>query len=301
MKYELDDELQHNYWPTMPKCMLVYPVINLYLGVYKPKSDDRVNVRVLDIPGTPCKNYLMDVGTIEDDLPFIFYIHGGGALLEASETHYEIAKMYARSGKYRVVLVNYPLMPTYRYPVAIESIYATYLWVKEHAKQLKIDVEHSIVVGDSMGGNLSVALTRLLHDRKQNVPDALVLTYPVLDKNMNYESMRKYTDTPVWNSKLNVVFWNEYLKDIGNYPLKYASIMDEECLAYFPRTYVEVAEYDCLHDEGVAFVERLKEVGVETECQEVSKAPHGYEAAYKSELVKNLIEKRLQFMQGENT
>ncbi len=102
------------------------------------------------------------------------------------------------------------------------------------------------VTGDSAGGNIAGAVTVMLKDRKQDLPKGVMMIYPVLDKRMVTESMKKYTDTPIWDSRCNKLFWEMYLKDQDVSQTRYASISEINSLDFFPDTYIEVAEFDCL-------------------------------------------------------
>ena len=57
--------------------------------------------------------------------------------------------------------------------------------------------------GDSAGGALAAACT--LRSREEGKSDICfqMLIYPVLDARMKTESMKKYTDSPVWNAHLS--------------------------------------------------------------------------------------------------
>nr|WP_318718496.1 alpha/beta hydrolase fold domain-containing protein [uncultured Treponema sp.] len=43
--------------------------------------------------------------------------------------------------KCKVVMPDYRLLPKYRYPIAIEDCYNTYMWVLENAESMKIKKE----------------------------------------------------------------------------------------------------------------------------------------------------------------
>ena len=86
-----------------------------------------------------------------------------------------------------MILTDYRLLPKYRYPVAIEDCYNTYLWAVHNAEQININSDKIIVAGDSAGGAAAVAM--MLQDRKQLSPKGVLLIYPVLDRSMNAESM----------------------------------------------------------------------------------------------------------------
>ena len=78
--------------------------------------------------------------------------------------------------------------------------------------------------------------------------------------------------------------------------IEYASPMEAETLKNFPATYMEVAEYDCLRDEGIEFANRLKKERVQVELHEVKQACHGFETATKSSLSKVAMERRIKFL-----
>lgn len=61
--------------------------------------------------------------------------------------------------------------------------------------------------GDSAGGNLAIAVTLMAKRRGLPLPNAELLIYPVTDRRMETESMKKYTDTPMWNTRLNAKMW----------------------------------------------------------------------------------------------
>lgn len=110
------------------------------------------------------------------------------------------------------------------------------------------------------------------------------------------ESMKKYTDTPVWDSNLSKMMWNVYLGEKMPVPIQYASPMEAETLADFPKTYIEVAEFDSLKDEGVAFSQRLQAEGVSVELHEVKGACHGFEMALDSSIVQEAMQRRLKWI-----
>ena len=74
-------------------------------------------------------------------------------------------------------------------------------------------------------------------------------------------------------------------------------VMVTESLKCFPHTYIEVAEYDCLHDEGVAFAKILQTEEIPTELYEVTVACHGFETALKSTIVRDAMNRRIKWLQ----
>lgn len=110
--------------------------------------------------------------------------------------------------------------------------------------------------------------------------------------------MKHFTDTPIWDSNYDKLFWDMYLKGVENSQTKYASISEIEDLRFFPPTYIEAAEYDCLHDEEIEFVEKLKSQGVPVEIHDMKGTCHGYEIAIKSSIVEKCISWRVEWIRG---
>ncbi|MCR5774735.1 MAG: alpha/beta hydrolase [Lachnospiraceae bacterium] len=216
--------------------------------------------------------------------------------MRASNAHYEVAKWYVRQSNCKVVMPDYRLMPAYKYPVAIADCYNTYLWVLKHAGDLSVDKERIILTGDSAGGNIAGAVTAMSKDKGDPIPKGLMMIYPVLDKRMKTESMKRFTDTPIWDSRCTKLFWDMYLKDVDADRAKYASISEAKDISFFPDTYVEAAEFDCLHDEGIAFAKRLQSEGVAVEVHDIKGACHGYEAVWKSNLVATCMQRRIRWI-----
>ena len=114
--------------------------------------------------------------------------------------------------------------------------------------------------------------------------------------------MKTFSDTPVWNAKLNKKMWQMYLQNKNacneKLPLYLASPMENENFEKFPKTYIEVAEIDCLRDEGIDFAEKLKASGADVELVKVERACHGFETATKSKIVKDAMDRRVDFCEN---
>jgi acetyl esterase/lipase len=73
--------------------------------------------------------------------------------------------------------------------------------------------------------------------------------------------------------------------------------MEAPTLQGLPSAYVEVADYDCLRDEGIEFAKRLRETGVYVELHQTKRTIHGYDIAEKSEIVKDTVRERINALQ----
>ena len=111
-----------------------------------------------------------------------------------------------------------------------------------------------------------------------------MLFYPVVT-NMNFESKEIFKDTPMWNSKLNKKMWKRFLKN-----QEVVNFLDVDFLN-IPKTYIEICEYDCLKDEGLALADKFK-----AEHHIIKKAMHGFDSVESSYLTKEALNKRNAFI-----
>lgn len=125
-----------------------------------------------------------------------------------------------------------------------------------------------------------------------------MLIYPVTDRRMQTASIKKYTNTPIWNAVLSKKMWQFYLGDGEIQNIEYASPAEAENLSDLPETYLETAEFDCLHDEGINYAEAMKNAGVNVKINETYGTIHGFDMASNSKIVLGSIKKRTEFLKG---
>jgi acetyl esterase len=199
-------------------------------------------------------------------LPTILYMHGGGWILGNVGTHDRLVRELAVGVDAAVVFVEYDRSPEVRYPVAIEQGYATARWITEHGRSEGLDASRLAVAGDSVGGNMSAALTIMAKERGDVTFVHQSLYYPVTDAAQDTASYREYADGPYLTAKAMAWFWDAYTTDpaqrakITASPLR--ASLDE--LAGLPPAFLVVDENDVLRDEGEAYARRLTQAGVPT-------------------------------------
>lgn len=236
------------------------------------------------------------VDSDEKRLPCIIFYHGGGFVYNAAPHHFTLAKNLAKALKAKVIFPDYRLAPKYPFPTAVEDAFYTYTYVLENADVLGIDKNRIALCGDSAGGNLSAVTGLIARDRKVKMPCAQVLLYPFVDSNPESESMKKFTDTPMCNSKAAVEYNKAYIPGGDYEPKEWFSVVDAENHRDLPPTYIETAEFDCLHDGGVRYYNRLVESGNEAVLIETKGTMHGYDIATKSQTYADCMKKRIEFL-----
>lgn len=252
--------------------------------------------RIAGYGGDPVEVLVMEPRGLSAAAPCLVYYHGGGFVFGAAGAHYQVAKQYALGARCKVIFVQYRLCPRYPFPVPAEDAYLAYLWAVEHAEELHIDRSRTAIGGDSAGGCLCAAVTQMCRDRGAEMPLFQMMIYPVTDRRMGSDSNKRFTDTPMWHSRLSARMWQSYLQDASVEHIEYASPLEAARFDGLPPAYVELAEYDCLHDEGFAYAQKLREAGVRVVLHETKGTMHGYDIAMKVPTVRKAIKHRIRYM-----
>jgi acetyl esterase/lipase len=199
-------------------------------------------------------------------LPVVLYVHGGGWVLGNAGTHDRLVRELATGADAAVAFVEYDRSPEARYPVAIEQAYSTARWITEHGAGEGLDASRMAVAGDSVGGNMTAALTIMAKRRGDVRFVHQSLYYPVTDAGQDTASYREFADGPYLTAKAMAWFWDAYTMDpvqrteVTASPLR--ATLDD--LRGLPPAFLIVDENDVLRDEGEAYARRLTEAGVPT-------------------------------------
>jgi len=199
-------------------------------------------------------------------LPTILYVHGGGWILGNAGTHDRLVRELAVGVNAAVAFVEYDRSPEARYPVAIEQAYATAQWIKRQGSSEGLDGSRLAVAGDSVGGNMTAALTILAKQRGDVTFVHQSLYYPVTDAAQETDSYREFAEGPFLRAQSMAWFWDAYCPDRGRRSEITASPLRAglDDLSGLPEAFVIVDENDVLRDEGEAYARKLTEAGVRT-------------------------------------
>jgi len=197
-------------------------------------------------------------------LPAIVYIHGAGWVFGNTHTHDRLIRELAVGAQAAVVFPNYSLSPEAKYPTAIEENYTVVQWVAENGLKHGLAPERLAVAGDSVGGNMTAAVTLMAKERGGPSIRQQLLFYPVTDASFDTESYHQFATGYFLRRDAMMWFWDQYTsdpdkrKEITASPLRATT----EQLRGLPPALVITAEADVLRDEGEAYANKLREAGV---------------------------------------
>jgi acetyl esterase/lipase len=197
-------------------------------------------------------------------LPVIVYIHGAGWVFGSMQTHDRLMRELAVGAQAAVVFPNYRLSPEAKYPTALEECYSVVKWVAECGMEHGMDPERLAVAGDSVGGNMTAAVTLL--SRERGGPDIRLqlLFYPVTDAAFDTASYHQFAEGYHLRRDAMMWFWDQYTRNPGERNQITASPLraSAQQLQGLPPALVITAEADVLRDEGEAYAHKLLEAGV---------------------------------------
>jgi acetyl esterase len=211
----------------------------------------------------------------DEPAPVLVWLHGGGFVVGSLDSHDALCRRIANLAGCVVVAVDYRLAPEHPFPAAFRDSLAAVEWVRAHAAEIGADPARLSVGGDSAGGNLAAVVARHLRDLGAPL-ELQVLVYPVLDSRFDWPSYQRcgndyylLLDDMRW-------YWDQYAPDPSARSDPDAAPLRATDLSGVAPGLIIVAGFDPLHDEGVAYAERLRDAGVEVELVEAGDWIHGY-------------------------
>lgn len=216
----------------------------------------------------------------EDTKNVIFYIHGGGWVFGSFYTHEKLIRELSARTNSLVVFPEYTRSPEAKYPTAIEQCYfvLSHLWEITAAYCPNADHRTLTVAGDSVGGNMAIAMALLSRERPAPAIHKLLLYYPVTNACFNTLSYCQFTVDYYLYREGMIWFWQQYTTSQEDRNQITASPLRADCnrLKYLPPTMIINGQADVLCSEGEAFGEKLRCSGVEVTALRVQGIIHDF-------------------------
>jgi acetyl esterase/lipase len=232
-----------------------------------PIDKPDVDIQDITISGGPHGQIavrLIKPAGITEGLPVILYVHGAGWVLGSPQTHDLLVRNLAAGAQAAVVFPDYRRAPEAQYPSQIEETYATATWIVKHGRERGLEPDRLAIAGDSVGGNMTIAVTLMAKERGGPSFAAQLLYYPVTDAGMDTGSYHQFAEGYFLARAGMAWFWDQYLPDGSRRGETLASPLRATSaeLAGLPPALVITGEADVLRDEGEAYATNLRAAGV---------------------------------------
>ncbi len=210
----------------------------------------------------------------------IFYIHGAGWVFGSFHTHEKLVRELSARTNSLVVFPEYSRSPEAKYPTAIEQCYfiLSHLWEILGGLCPNTKRNTLTVAGDSVGGNMAIAMALMANRRSGPNIQKLLLYYPVTNACFDTPSYLQFAVNYYLYRAGMQWFWRQYTtcmedrNEIMASPLR----ADHDCLKCLPQTMIINGQADVLRSEGEAFGEKLRCAGVEITALRVQGTIHDF-------------------------
>jgi acetyl esterase/lipase len=205
--------------------------------------------------------------------------HGGGFVVGHREQDDAWCRFLAAHANVVVVNTDYALAPQKRFPTPVEHLYDVVRWAS--APERDWDGTRLCVGGQSAGGNLSAAVSRMSLEKGGPAISLQILHYPPLD------IVTPPSDKPsplgskaVLQPWLCEVFDTAYIPDRAQRRHRFVSPAwgdNADGIGGIAPALVITAEFDRLRNEAKRYADKLQAVGSLAEYVEVPGVDHGYD------------------------
>src|SRR5262249_46333660 len=194
----------------------------------------------------------------------LFFVHGGVWIVGNFQNHQRLLRDLVVGSGQVGVFVEYSPLPAAKFPTQLEESYAALKWVAAHAREIGADGDRIAIAGNSVGGNMTAALTLMTKDRGGPKIAYQVLLIPATDASVDTASYHQFATGRFLPRAFMKYGWDLYAPDQKTRNNPYVSPLraTREQLKGLPPALVITAENDPLRDEGEAYARNLKEAGV---------------------------------------
>lgn len=195
--------------------------------------------------------------------PCLLFFHGGGFVCGSLDVYDGFCRMIAEMSGVKVIAVAYRLAPENPFPAAVNDATASLRWLVANAATYKFDVGRIAVGGDSAGGNLAAVTAQWA--RMALLPVACQwLICPMTHVSEEYVSVRDHINDPILSREMALWFLGKYLPDdVDPTDPRHSPLLEYDFVG-LPSAYIVLAGNDPLHDEGLAYAEKLQAANIET-------------------------------------
>ena len=224
-----------------------------------------------------------------EDLPCVYYIHGGGMqTMSCFDGNYRAWGRIIAAQGVAVAMVDFrnAMMPSSApevapFPAGLRDCACGVRWLVQNAVRLGVVEDEIVIAGESGGGNLTLATgLSLLRSGEIGLVKGLYALCPYIAGRWPLPENPSSTENNgillnLHNNRGAMAYGIEALER-GD-PLAWPGLATTDDLEGLPPVMVSVNECDPLRDEGIGFYRKLLAAGVPATCRQVMGTIHGTE------------------------
>jgi hormone-sensitive lipase len=216
------------------------------------------------------------------DGAIVIHIHGGGFVSMTSAVHRVYLNQWVNKLNVVHFSIDYKLAPENQYPDGLNDCWQSYLWIMNYCESvLGIKNQKVIVVGDSAGGNLALALTLRCIRAGIKAPDGCLLIYPCLSvdaKSSSPSYLGSIGDHMLPTGLLRLVAFAYVPDGFKNMEDPFISPMvaSDELLAKMPPVRIIAGSKDPLYDDNWRLIQKMKKLKKDVSIIVHEHMPHAY-------------------------
>ena len=212
-----------------------------------------------------------------EERPLYVDIHGGGWALMSPEMDEEINQLMLKKANVKIISIDYPKAPQNPFPEGIEAVYEVIKHYSDNAGTYKIDRNNIGIGGYSSGGNFATVASIMANERKDFKIKYQVLCYPGTDA--AEDPYKKPKCRKGLTNKMIEAIVLCYVTDSAQARSPYASPVyatKEQLTGLPPALVILAGDGDPLTPEGLRYIKKLEEAGVQVELHEFKGTLHGF-------------------------
>ncbi len=207
--------------------------------------------------------------------PALIHFHGGGFVLNYLDMYDASMSRLANQSGYTIIGVHYQKAPEHPFPIPFDDCYATLLWARVHADELKIDINAIGVAGDSAGATLASAVALKARDNNITLKVQLLI-YPCNGRDFSTRSYQDLGTGYGLTTQAMKWFWEQYLQGADHDLNPYAVPMVAKSFKDLPPAIIISAQYDPLLSDSERYAELLERDGVPVTYKQFDGMIHGF-------------------------
>lgn len=202
----------------------------------------------------------------------LLYLHGGAFVAYTPDAYAAMVASWCRPLKARALMVDYPLAPEHPFPAALDQCLEAYCWLLEQG----VRAQDIVLVGDSAGGNLAMALLQRLREAEQSLPACAALLSPFLDLTLSGTSA-------LGNARHDPIFTLPFAVGIRRFyaaPEQFADASVSPLFGRFeglPPLLLQVGSSEMLLDDAVRAANKAVAAGVPVRLEVWRNLPHVFQ------------------------